>query len=386
MQYAGCPRIGVSRYGAGFGLSDGSTYAIHVMQRLVVVLTAALVLLGVYTIQKSGRPDARLINLAVRATVYAMPSPTPRVIEVTRVVEVTRMVEVVREVTATPAPTATPTPTEAPSPTPIAAAPVQAAAAGLAAIEPEELAAPQETDADQEVAVESAPVQAKPVVSGCPVSSDRSYTLIPVAGGGAEHPDSQHGDLNLALRGYEPVDATLGLVSINGPTDGDAPQFANIFTDGRTGTHVQAYRVYDWNWGCSAQGCRGNLLSDVEVSMIGLAASPGEALRVPSRSAEIYGGGYVAMVLYAAAERLTVVYTREDSVANGYAVHFEGVCVDPNLVSQYQAANRAGRGSLPAVRNGDVVATAATQQVMVAIRDRGRFHDPRSSKDWWQGR
>src|SRR5690606_13831099 len=97
------------------------------------------------------------------------------------------------------------------------------------------------------------------------------------------------------LRGYVPVDAPLGLVSINGPTDGDAPQLANLFTDGRTGAQVQAYQVHDWNWGCSERGCRGDLISDVEVSMIGLAAAPGEPLRVPSRGAEIYGGGYVAM-------------------------------------------------------------------------------------------
>src|SRR5690606_20127584 len=142
---------------------------------------------------------------------------------------------------------------------------------------------------------------------------------------------------------------------------------------------VQAYQVHDWNWGCSERGCRGDLISDVEVSMIGLAAAPGEPLRVPSRGAEIYGGGYVAMVLYAAPERLTVGYTREDSVANGYVVHLEGICVDPNLVAQYQAANQSGRGSLPAVRSGDIVGTAASQQVMVAVRDRGRFHDPRSS-------
>jgi hypothetical protein len=106
---------------------------------------------------------------------------------------------------------------------------------------------------------------------------------------------------------------------------------------------------------------------------------------MPSRGPEIYGGGYVVLVVYAEPTRLTGVYTREDSVANGYAVHFEEICVDPNLLALYQANNATGRGSLPAVRNGDVIGTAMYGEVLVAIRDRGTFKDPRSRKDWWQG-
>src|SRR5690606_12828042 len=140
-----------------------------------------------------------------------------------------------------------------------------------------------------------------------------------------------------------------------------------------------------WNWGCGDLGCRGEEIGSVEVSMVAMQSSPGEAVHVPSRGAEIYGGGYVALVVYADTSRITVVYTREDSVANGYAVHLEDFCVDPNLLALYQANNAAGRGCLPAVHNGERVGTARYDSVLVGVRDRGSFTDPRSRKDWWRG-
>lgn len=107
-------------------------------------------------------------------------------------------------------------------------------------------------------------------------------------------------------------------------------------------------------------------------------------MQAPSRRAEIFGGGYMVAVLYAEATRLTLGYTRDGSVANGYAIHLEGICVDPNLVARYQAAQRAGRSSLPALRRDEVLGSAAGAELLVATRDRGRFLDPRSRKDWWQ--
>jgi hypothetical protein len=300
------------------------------------------------------------------------------------VVEVTRMVEVVRYVEVTPtleAPTFTPEPTF--TPTPIAAVstedvPTEELSA-LAAVAPA---------ADAQVAPEPlAEIAAAPVEissnGGCPSSSNNQYTAIPVTGAPASHPDWQHGDLNLSLRGYEPVDAALSLVDISGPTDGDAPQLSAVL--GGAVAIGRAYQVRDWNWACGDLGCRGDVLNNVEVSMVGLQSSPGQPVYVASRGAEIYGGGFVALVLYADASQLTVVYTREDSVANGYAVHLEDFCVDPNLVSLYQANNGAGRGNLPGLRNGDAVGTASYNQVLVAVRDRGSFGDPRSRKDWWRG-
>ena len=111
----------------------------------------------------------------------------------------------------------------------------------------------------------------------------------------------------------------------------------------------------------------------------------GDPLHIPSRRAEIHGGGYIALVLYATEERLTLTYTREDSPAVGYMVHLEDICVDPNLLDLYRRLDADGRHMLPAIHNDEQVGTAASDQVLVAVRDTGSFMDPRSRKDWWQG-
>ena len=244
--------------------------------------------------------------------------------------------------------------------------------------------APQTSDAEF---VASAPAEiedAEYVASaGCNVASDRTYDLIPVSGGGLDHPHDQHGDLNLSLRGYTPVDAASSLVDINGPTDGDAPQIGAMLL-GSPAQIATVYQVNQWNWACGDHGCRDGSPVGVEVSLIGLRTELGTPVSVPSRQAQIYGGGYVALVLYAEETRLTLVYTREDSVANGYTVHLENICVDPSLLALYRTAHQAGRGSLPAIRNGEIVGVAAGNEVGVAVRDRGAFGDPRSRKDWWR--
>jgi hypothetical protein len=71
-------------------------------------------------------------------------------------------------------------------------------------------------------------------------------------------------------------------------------------------------------------------------------------------------------------------------VANGYSVHLTNLCVDPNLLALYRSSNSAGRSYLPALRNEEVLGTAAGS-LLVAVRDRGVFLDPRSRKDWWRG-
>ncbi len=219
----------------------------------------------------------------------------------------------------------------------------------------------------------------------CPTSSSRSYTTIPIASAPAAHPDAAHGDLNLGLRGWEATAAALEVVSIDGPSDGDPPRLDSLFASPRLPGFVSAALVYDWDWGCGAHGCRGALMEHREVMLLGLATTPGEPLTAPDRSAQIYGGGFKVLVLYADVGRLTLSYTRDDSVANGYAVHLEGLCVDPALVEAYRAANAAGRGVLPALRDDELLGSAAGAVLQVAVRDRGVFLDPRSRKDWWRG-
>ena len=230
-----------------------------------------------------------------------------------------------------------------------------------------------------------------PPAPTCPITSTRSYDLIPVSGAPADHPDYLHGDLNLSLRGWEPVDAPLQLVNYNGSADPNAPDLRGIFADGRVPAFTAAYQVYDWDWGCGTDGCRGNLLNTWLTTLLEMETTAGETLRIPTRAPDIYQGNYRALVLYAEENRMTLVYAREDTVAFAYAVHLEDVCVDPNLLALYRSRVDGngwriadGGYQLPALNNGQVFGTAAGGEIKVAIRDRGVFMDPRSAKDWWQ--
>lgn len=211
------------------------------------------------------------------------------------------------------------------------------------------------------------------------------YEAIPVLEPPTDRPPAEHGDLNLALRSYTTTTAALTLLDLTGDTDSDAPQLAGIFAPPRLPTFVAAYRVYDWNWNCGAQGCRGLPISEPPVTLLEVAVTPNEWLYIPTRVPEIYVGGYKVLVLYAEATRLTLVYTREDTVARGYALHLEDLTVDAGLLALYQTQAAAGRKQLPALRNGQRLGVASGSTVKIAIRDTGSFMDPRSRKDWWQG-
>src|SRR5262245_53772857 len=89
---------------------------LSMIQRLLVVVALGGVALSLFAFTRSAQPDAQLIRLAVRATIYAQPTQAPQVVEVTRIVEVTRVVEQVRLVEVTPSPTLTPTATSTPTP------------------------------------------------------------------------------------------------------------------------------------------------------------------------------------------------------------------------------------------------------------------------------
>jgi hypothetical protein len=223
----------------------------------------------------------------------------------------------------------------------------------------------------------------------CPTTSSAPYFLIPIDGLPADHPDYLHGDFNLALRGYDPTAGFLGLVDYSGSTDSGAPQLAGLFSPNRFPGIGSVYRVYSWDWACGPDGCRGPIIADPPVTLAGLNTTPGEPIFIAERNAEIYGGGYRVMILYAEAQRITLGYTRKDTVAGGYTVHLENICVDPNLLALYQAqTNSEGwhfTGQLPGLRNNQALGTALGSEVRVAIRDRGTFLDPRSRKDWWQG-
>ena len=92
------------------------------------------------------------------------------------------------------------------------------------------------------------------------------------------------------------------------------------------------------------------------------------------------------LVHFANEQRVTLQYTRDDITSVGYTLHVEQVCVDPALVALYRDLDRLGRARLPALRPGQVFGRARQDQVLVAIRDSGRFMDPRSRRDWWDWR
>lgn len=217
---------------------------------------------------------------------------------------------------------------------------------------------------------------------GCSPIEGATYISLPVIGWQpADRPAEEHGDINLALRSYTPTQAPLGLVDIGGDTDPLAPQLAGLFEPTHLPAFTAVYRVNHWDWGCN---CRGDPIEDWEVTLIDMAASPGEPVHVPDSGYTI-GQDHEVLVLYAAPERLTLKYTGEDSVTQGYTLHLEGVCTDPNLLVLYQAMDGAGRHELPALRPGQAFGRARGSQFGVAIRDSGAFMDPRSRKDWWHG-
>ena len=216
--------------------------------------------------------------------------------------------------------------------------------------------------------------------------SSADYGSVPVAGPRTDRPPHLHADLNLSLRGYSTVSRPLVLVDINGQADPDAPQLSAVSNAAARLEFVETHRVNEWDWACEVEhGCRGEPITSPPVTLLSLASRRGAPVRTPTRNAEIYTGGYVALVLYAEERRITLTYTRGDSAAVGYVVHIEDFCVDPALLALYEELHAAGRSRLPALHSLEQLGTGNGRPLKIAIRDTGSFMDPRSRKDWWKG-
>lgn len=322
----------------------------------------------------------KAIEDAPLAAAESRPSPTPTQ---TRIPTPTKEVkgQALEEIIQTPTPKPRPDPLE---------------------VKPQGEATPEEAEPDPStVEVESLPpaetqTEAEPAAAPlCGANSTAAFDLIPIEGQALrDHPADVHGDLNLALRGYIPSGEALGLITYEGNTDGDAPQLAGLFEPNRVARIQSVYRINDWVWDSSKcgghpRGCPGPPPNTFwPVTLVGLATTPGEAVYPPERGAQIYSGGYTAIVLYAEAHRITLGYTRRNSVASGYVVHMEDICVNPNLVALYRAQLDAegwnDTGRLPALRNNQALGQALGLEIKVAVRDAGSFMDPRSQKDWWR--
>ena len=227
-----------------------------------------------------------------------------------------------------------------------------------------------------------APAPPEPKIDPCAPIRGEKYGTLPIVGSPTDRPAAKHGDINLSLRGFSKTNATQALINMNGPTDTRAPQLATLFVDERTPKISGVYRANHWEWGSNS---RGGVITDFEVTLIGCATESGETIHVPAANYEI-GRGFAVLVLYADKERITLKYTGEDSVISGYAIHVDGVCVEPSLLALYEQMNAAGRRELPALRAKQPFGRARGAEIQIAIRDTGRFMDPRVRKDWWRGR
>lgn len=215
--------------------------------------------------------------------------------------------------------------------------------------------------------------------SACDVAG-AGYQSLGIIGEETDRPAAEHPDLNLAIRGWVPSSYALALVSYGATEDARAPQLDNLFHDLRLPRFTSSQNVNGWDWRTNTRFPP----PEPYPTLLGLGATPGEVLGTPDSGYDI-GGGYDALVLYASSSRLTLKYTREDNVVAGYTIHLENVCVEPDLLALYNRMDAAGRDSLPALRGGQVIGRAAGDEILVAIRDTGRFMDPRSRHDWWAG-
>lgn len=242
-----------------------------------------------------------------------------------------------------------------------------------------------------------------PLVHGgaCHDLIGESYGSLVVNPPPTDRPAEQHADLNLALRGYSATAGTLALVDYGGAADSRAPQLYTLFTDNRLPAFAGVSQVFDWDWSCN---CGAGAITDPPVTLLDMTISGGETQRIPASGYNIGTqpnrpargvfldapgddpNAYEVLVLYATPERVTFKYTREDNVVQGYTLHVEDVCVAPDLLSLYNRLDDAGRAQLPALKAGQAFATGRANTVGAVIRDQGSFMDPRSHKDWWQGK
>ncbi len=348
-------------------------------------------------VEQPAPPPAPAV-LVVTATPEAVaPTPTPEVI-VTKppaeVAEVSPLEDQLATLSAMATSLPTPQPTNTPIPPPTES-PLEVQFGTLAAIATEAAAQSVNTpNAPLDIVLTSPPVviAATDPASGLKVdsqavasaggaqdfappesesyTSSNTYTLIPLEGGRDPRPAEEHGDLNLILREPEPIEADLSLMDTAPGVDPDAISMSDIFEP----NIVAAYTVHNWDWACN---CPGEVLD--QVAMIGIETTPGEPVFIPQKAQDIYGGDVMAVVLYASEDSLTFAYARDGTVAQGYAVHYHGLRTDPNLLALYQESQG---NELPGLTN-DTPVGIATDELKVAIRDKGTFMEPRSTGDWW---
>jgi hypothetical protein len=236
---------------------------------------------------------------------------------------------------------------------------------------------------------------------GCPTTSARQYAAGPVLQFDQDNPvrpAAAHAAKNLGLRGYAAVTANLVLTPM-GTDSPQPPQLATLFSPARVPAFSGAYQIYTWNYGVPpAPGSPGPLDTEWDLTVLGMATTAGEPLHLPTSGFDL-GQGVGAIVLFADPDSVTFKYTRDDSVGpNGYTVHVENICTDPNLLALYNSLDNAGGPryvyygpadgtpdyNLPTLPAGQVFGTARDSEIRVGIVDSGAFMNPLSADEWWQ--
>ena len=225
----------------------------------------------------------------------------------------------------------------------------------------------------EEAAIDTGELSSVASISQETATSSNQYELIPLEGNRDPRPAAEHGDLNLKLRTPQRTESSQGraLIDLSGGADSNAPNFLPIFEPNFTAE----YTAKNWDWGCN---CPTDWIEGT--AMMGLKTTPGAPIFIPRKEQDIFQGKYYAVLLYASEDLVTFAYSRDGTVAHSYAVHYYGLKTDPNLLALYRSS--AGN-QLPGLTLDTPIGTASNE-LIVAIRDKGAFMDLRSQKDWWR--
>ncbi len=242
------------------------------------------------------------------------------------------------------------------------------------------------------------------LVYTCPATSSNSYYQNVIYRGEVPpiRPAEQHGDKNFALRGFI-TNTVEAKTLISGQADpqepNQPPQLGTIFNPDRVTTAAanitQVYHTYFWIFGIYPDpGQRGGEDANPAVGVLGLGAAPGEVLQAPTSFYEVAfvnNVHYQAFVMYADADTVALHYSAEDTVVNGYTVHIDNICTDPNLLALYNALDGGGTGprytntsfNMPYIAVGQAIGTARDNLVRVKVVDTGSTIEPRMCWNLW---
>ncbi|MGH2521661.1 MAG: hypothetical protein ACRDH2_04070 [Anaerolineales bacterium] len=234
----------------------------------------------------------------------------------------------------------------------------------------------------------------------CPTSSGNNYAQGPVFQRDTDNPVRpawNHADKNISLRGYNlNTSESKSLVNVGSDDPTMPPQLRTMFNPDRIPPFSNVYRINNWNWAPSPDpGTRGDEVTNPPVTVLGLQTTPGETLQAPGSGYDI-GGGAEVIVLFADSDTVALKYTRDDSAGpNGYLLHVDNICTDPNLLAKYNSLDNAVRNTyhgtpdnnldydLVTLSEQQAFGTARDSEIRVAIVDSGTTQDPRSCFEFW---